>query len=99
MTGATITRQVMLGVLAGAAFLAAAGEPEFEMTRSTIDGGGVMRSIGGEFELSGTIGSPDAGVMTGGGYGLSGSFWFGLAPTDCDLDESRHVHVVFSRTE
>ena len=33
-----------------------AGEAEFEFTRSTIDDGGVMRSTGGEFELSGTIG-------------------------------------------
>ena len=32
---------------------------EFEVTRSTIDGSGdVMRSAGGEFELSGTIGKP-----------------------------------------
>jgi len=32
---------------------------EFEISRSTVDGGGAMRSTGGEFELSGTIGQPD----------------------------------------
>ena len=69
-----------------AAMVVAAGEPEFEMTRSTIDGGGVMRSTGDDFELSGTIGQPDAGTMTGDDYELSGGFWFGLAPTDCNED-------------
>ena len=64
----------------------AAGEPEFEMTRLTIDGGGVMRSAADDYELSGTIGQPDTSVMTGDDYVLSGGFWFGLAPTDCNED-------------
>ena len=59
---------------------------DFEMTRSTFDGGGVMRSTGDEFELSGSIGQPDAGTMTGGGFELSGGLWFGLAPADCNED-------------
>jgi len=29
---------------------------EFEISRSTVEGGGVMRSTGGDFDLSGTIG-------------------------------------------
>jgi len=82
----TFTLQVVLGILTGAALLASAGEPEFEISRSTIDGGGVMNSTGGAFELSGTIGQPDAGLMTGGAFGLSGGFWFRLAPTDCNDD-------------
>jgi len=61
---------------------------QYEITRSTIDGGGVMRSTGGAFELSGTIGQPDAGVLTGGSFVLTGGFWFGLAPTDCNDDGS-----------
>ncbi len=48
-----------------------AGEPEFEITRWTMDGGGVMRSTGGEFEHSGTIGQPDGGLMTGGEFELN----------------------------
>jgi len=59
---------------------------DLEITRSTIDGGGVMRSIGGEFELSGTIGQPDAGTMSGDGFDLTGGFWFPLSLDDCNSD-------------
>jgi len=51
-----------------------AGPPEYEVTRATTDGGGVMRSTGDEYELSGTMGQPDAGVMEGGGFELKGGF-------------------------
>lgn len=41
----------------------------------TIDGGGGTSS-GGVYEVSGTIGQPDAGpVMTGGDFALTGGFW------------------------
>src|SRR5436190_23908160 len=40
----------------------------------TIDGGGGT-STGGVFSLSGTIGQPDAGQMSGGNYSLDGGFW------------------------
>ena len=59
---------------------------EFEMTRWTIDGGGVMRSTGGDFELSGTIGQSDAGVMVGGVLDVNGGFWFSVTPMDCNED-------------
>lgn len=59
---------------------------EFEITRSTIDSGGAMRSTGGGFELSGTIGQPDAGSSAGGGFELAGGFWFEIPPGDCDED-------------
>ena len=61
----------------------------------TIDGGGDLWTVGGDFELSGTIGQPDAGVvMTGGDFALIGGFWATpTAPTpppiclgDCDCD-------------
>ena len=68
------------------AVLMAGGPPEYEMARSTIDGGGVMRSTGGDFEMSSTIGQPDAGKMTGGDFQLTGGFWFELPPTDCNDD-------------
>ena len=69
-----------------AAAIVSAGPPEFEITRSTIDGGGVMRSTGGDFELSGTCGQPDAGVMSGGDFQLTGGFWIESPPTDCNDD-------------
>ncbi len=59
---------------------------DFERTRYSIDGGGVMRSSGGDFGLSGTIGQPDAGVLSGGDFSLSGGFWFEEPPDDCNSD-------------
>ena len=63
-----------------------AGAEQFELARSSIDGGGVMRSTGGAFELSGTIGQPDVGVLIGADYELSGGFWFPIPPGDCNED-------------
>ncbi len=68
------------------ASLLVAEEPAFEISRSTIDGGGVMNSVGGGFELSGTVGQPDAGVLSGGGFTLAGGFWFGQSPGDSNED-------------
>ena len=74
----------VVGLLAVAAL--AVGDDDFEIARSTIDGGGVMFSAGGDFELSGTIGQPDAAVMEGNGFTLTGGFWFGEPPDDCNSD-------------
>ncbi|UCG17345.1 MAG: hypothetical protein JSV19_04795 [Phycisphaerales bacterium] len=61
---------------------------DFEIDWWTVDGGGVMSSTGSDFELSGTVGQPDANtaVLSGGDFELTGGFWFGLAPGDCDAD-------------
>ena len=59
---------------------------EFDLSWHSIDGGGVMRSTGGDFELSGTIGQPDAGRMSGGTFEVTGGFWFEVAPSDCNED-------------
>jgi len=45
----------------------------------TIDGGGGTSS-GGNFSVTGTIGQPDAGTLTGGSYSLRGGFWGALVP-------------------
>jgi hypothetical protein len=47
---------------------------QFSIDWHTIDGGGGT-STGGVFAVSGTIGQPDAGVMSGGSYSLAGGFW------------------------
>lgn len=47
----------------------------YDLTWSTIDGGGGMLSTGGNYTLSGTIGQPDAGLHSGGSYTLRGGFW------------------------
>ena len=78
--------QTTTRVTAILAFAVSAAAAPFEITRSTIDGGGVMRSTGGAFELSRTIGQPDAGKMTGGAFQLTGGFWFEAPPGDCQSD-------------
>jgi hypothetical protein len=46
---------------------------DYELTWSTIDGGG-GRSSGGPYELLVTIGQPDAAAISGGQYELLGGF-------------------------
>lgn len=52
----------------------------------TIDGGGTVLSTGGAYELNGTIGQHDPGEMAGGNFSLTGGFWYGCVPADCDCD-------------
>jgi hypothetical protein len=80
-----------------AAAATAAGQ-DFTIDWYTIDGGGEMFTTGGNFELSGTIGQPDAGVvMTGGNFELVGGFWPGAgasSPCDpCDMDCDGNVNA------
>lgn len=74
-------------IVAATAFACLAAEP-IAIPWYTIDGGGVMRSTGsdGVFALSGTIGQPDAGAMTGGDFKLTGGFWFETPSGDCNVD-------------
>ena len=44
----------------------------------TVDGGGGV-SAGGSYQVSGTAGQPDAGVLIGGGYRVNGGFWLPAA--------------------
>jgi hypothetical protein len=57
-----------------AVLLAAASQAQYAIDWHTIDGGGGV-STGGVYAVSGTIGQPDAGRMSGGPYALSGGFW------------------------
>lgn len=52
----------------------------FDLTWNTVDSGGASASAGGGFTLSGTIGKPDAGTLTGGALALKGGFWSGVRP-------------------
>ncbi len=65
-----------LGIVALLATTSVAAN-DFSLDWWTIDGGGEMFTTGRDFELSGTIGQPDANtvVMTGGEYELTGGFW------------------------
>jgi hypothetical protein len=47
---------------------------QYSIDWSTIDGGGGT-TTGGVYTVSGTIGQPDAGRMSGGNFTLDGGFW------------------------
>ena len=51
----------------------------YDQSWYTIDGGGVTFSTGSGYQLGSTIGQPDAGTLTNGGYTLLGGFWGGSA--------------------
>ena len=88
-----LARQRAVRFLSALAFLtpvAAIGQT-YDLSWRTIDAGGDMWTTGGDFELSGTIGQPDASttVMAGGDFELIGGFWpgatvFQLGDLNCD---------------
>jgi hypothetical protein len=49
-------------------------QAQYSIDWSTVDGGGGT-STGGVYSVSGTVGQPDAGAMSGGNYTLQGGFW------------------------
>lgn len=63
--------------------LASIAQAALDVSWFTIDGGGLMRSTGGAFELSGTIGQPDAGTMSGSAFTLNGGFWISSIVDSC----------------
>lgn len=69
-----------LGILVVMGFLALVREAEaqnYSINWSTVDSGGGTSS-GGQYTVRGTIGQPDAGVLSGGSYVLEGGLWPGL---------------------
>jgi hypothetical protein len=64
-----------LGILCLALFLGANSFGQaYSIDWFTIDGGGGT-STGGVYSVSGTIGQPDAGHMSGGNFTIDGGFW------------------------
>lgn len=51
-----------------------ASAQNFSVDWFTVDGGGDSSAAGG-FSVSGSIGQPDAGEMSGGNYAVVGGFW------------------------
>jgi len=82
ISGATYLRAVLvcLLLLAAVPVLAQSGAG-YDLTWSTVDGGGGTFSVGGGYSLAGTAGQPDAGQLTGGDYSLAGGFWSGGVQT------------------
>lgn len=65
--------------------VATAFAQDYDIDWHSVGGGGEMWSTGGPYELSGTIGQPDAGAMAGGSYTLTGGFW-AVPPCWCMAD-------------
>jgi hypothetical protein len=67
----------LLSVLAGALLLPSLANAQYAIEWFSLDGGGGTSS-GGSFTLTGTIGQPDAGTLSGGNYTFQGGFWPGI---------------------
>lgn len=66
---------LLLAVLLGAGAALAQTGGGYDLSWGTVDGGGGS-GTGGSYQLSGSIGQPDASAASsGGGYSLSGGFW------------------------
>jgi hypothetical protein len=76
---------MLLALLIIAQLASAQGDSSYDLVFWTADGGGGAFSTGGAYQLSGTIGQPDAGTMSGGGYVLSGGFWSGAVAAEFDV--------------
>jgi hypothetical protein len=70
------TRIAVLAVLAGVSATRAQTGGPYDLTWSSIDGGGLMSSTGGIYSIAGTIGQPDAGAESAGSFGCAGGFWY-----------------------
>jgi hypothetical protein len=67
------TQIILLAAFSGLLLLSAQTSGQYDLSWSTIDGGG-GRSSGGQYELLSTIGQPDAAYSAGGDYELLGGF-------------------------
>lgn len=56
----------------------------YDLSWSTVDGGGTTFATGGGYTLGATAGQAEAGSLRGGKYVLLGGFW-GYAPPDSYL--------------
>ncbi len=69
-----LTVIVVLLIVPSSAWAQTGGD--YELSLSTIDGGGGVSS-GGQYIVRGTIGQPDAAYSEGGPYEVLGGFWPG----------------------
>ena len=73
----TRRKQATLAMIVSVATVMLAVADDLNLNWYTIAGGGEMWTTGGDLELAGTSGQPDASlfVMTGGVLELTGGFW------------------------
>lgn len=78
--------QAILWIIIFSSVNSEAGNPQYKLNWSTIDGGG-GRSSGGQYVLTGTIGQPDAAYSSSGNYQVLGGFWPGGPLCFVDFDD------------
>lgn len=83
MLGLGLGLGVCLLILGAGIVLAQQGDQTphagYDLSWWTVDGGGGASGSGPGYSLAGTVGQPDAGVLSGPGYTLTGGFWQGEA--------------------
>ncbi|HSM58053.1 MAG TPA: hypothetical protein VK879_17995 [Candidatus Sulfomarinibacteraceae bacterium] len=86
-----ITIILLAALLLGGGSLTRAGAG-YSLAWWTVDGGGGSSSAG-QLSLSGTVGQPDAGMLSGGAYELRGGFWTALTslPEEGDPPEDTYT--------
>ena len=67
-------------------FIIANAFSDYSIEWYTVDGGGGTSS-GGSYQLTGTIGQPDAGYHGGGPYEVLGGFWIGGPLCIVDMED------------
>lgn len=67
---------ILVGLLLTVLGLSVGAVGGYALNWWTVDGGGGVSS-GGNFDIQGTAGQPDAGVMNGGNFTVEGGFWGG----------------------
>src|SRR6266478_8862259 len=90
-------RTAIFTLLAVSFGAAGVGAQNYSIDWSTIDGGGGT-STGGVYSVSGTIGQPDAGHMSGGNYSVDGGFWGLIAAVQTPGAPLLRVQLVSSTT-
>jgi len=78
LAGLALSALFVLGLAASLAAAQSGGG--YDLTWSSVDGGGTTVGTGGGYTLGGTAGQPDAGLLSGGAYTLDGGFWAGGVP-------------------
>ncbi len=78
----TLSVCCLIGLIITLLLIASAAQAQsgggYDLSWWTVDGGGgVGQSGGSSYTLEGTVGQPDAGVLEGGLYTMSGGFWGG----------------------
>jgi hypothetical protein len=60
----------------------ASAQPTYDLSWNTIDCGGETSALG-DYQVSGSIGQPDASDMSVGDYALSGGYWTSIDAPGC----------------